>query len=95
MNEIGRVELVTAKPLCFDSYRVNSATGSFVSDLVADEHTWSDELYRICEFESGSNLSIRKLRDIVHPEDLPAFDAVIARGIAGHDVEFEFRIVTY
>jgi bifunctional enzyme CysN/CysC len=30
LNEIGRVEIVTAKPLCFDSYRVNSATGSFV-----------------------------------------------------------------
>lgn len=30
LNEIGRVELVTAKPLFFDSYRVNSATGSFV-----------------------------------------------------------------
>jgi bifunctional enzyme CysN/CysC len=30
VNEIGRVEIVTAKPLCFDSYRVNSATGSFV-----------------------------------------------------------------
>jgi len=30
-----------------------SATGSFVSDLAADRHTWSDELYRICEFERG------------------------------------------
>lgn len=30
LNEIGRVELVTAKPLAFDSYRVNSVTGSFV-----------------------------------------------------------------
>jgi bifunctional enzyme CysN/CysC len=30
LNEIGRVELVTARSLCFDSYRVNSATGSFV-----------------------------------------------------------------
>ena len=30
VNEIGRVELVTAKPLAFDSYRINSATGSFV-----------------------------------------------------------------
>ena len=26
-----------------------SATGSFVSDLVADRHTWSAELYRIFE----------------------------------------------
>jgi bifunctional enzyme CysN/CysC len=30
LNEIGRVQLVTANPLSFDSYRVNSATGSFV-----------------------------------------------------------------
>jgi bifunctional enzyme CysN/CysC len=30
LNEIGRVELVTAKPLCFDSYRVNGTTGSFI-----------------------------------------------------------------
>jgi bifunctional enzyme CysN/CysC len=30
VNDIGRVEISTAKPLCFDSYRVNSATGSFV-----------------------------------------------------------------
>jgi bifunctional enzyme CysN/CysC len=30
LNEIGRVELVTAQPLCFDSYRVNAATGSFI-----------------------------------------------------------------
>jgi bifunctional enzyme CysN/CysC len=30
LNEIGRVGIVTARPLCFDSYRLNSATGSFV-----------------------------------------------------------------
>jgi bifunctional enzyme CysN/CysC len=30
LNEIGRVEIVTARPVFFDSYRVNSATGSFV-----------------------------------------------------------------
>jgi bifunctional enzyme CysN/CysC len=36
LNEIGRIELVTAKPLFFDSYRVNSATGSFV---LIDPHT--------------------------------------------------------
>lgn len=30
LNEIGRVELVSASPLCVDSYRMNAATGSFV-----------------------------------------------------------------
>lgn len=71
-----------------------SATGSFISDLVADEHTWSEEFYRICEFEPGSKVTIQKLRDIVHPEDRPAYDAVIERGVAGHDVDFEFRVIT-
>ena len=71
-----------------------SATGSFVSDLVADEHAWSEEFYRICDFERGSTVTIQKLRDIVHPEDRQAYDAVIARGVAGNDVDFEFRIVT-
>ena len=30
MNEIGRVVIAAAEPICFDSYRLNSATGSFV-----------------------------------------------------------------
>src|ERR1700751_5789796 len=33
------------------------------------------------------------IRDIVHPEDLPTCDAVIARGMTGSDVDFVFRIV--
>ncbi len=36
LNEIGRVEMTTSKLLAFDSYRVNSATGSFV---LIDPHT--------------------------------------------------------
>src|ERR1700722_11191045 len=70
-----------------------SAMGSFTSDLLADEHTWSDEFYRICEIEPGSEISIRKLRDIVHPDDAQSFDAVIERSIAGQDADFVFRIV--
>ena len=71
-----------------------SVMGSFTADLVADEHTWSDELYRICEFELGSKVKTQRLRDIVHSEERPLFDAVIERAIAGHDVDFQFRIVT-
>ena len=71
-----------------------SATGSFTSDLVADKHTWSDEFYRICEFELDSIVTTHRLRGIVHPEDLPLFDDVIARAVTGHDADFVFRIVT-
>jgi C4-dicarboxylate-specific signal transduction histidine kinase len=34
------------------------------------------------------------VRDTVHPDDLPSFDAMIARGMTGTDVDFVFRIVT-
>lgn len=36
LNEIGRVEVATGKPLFFDNYQVNSATGSFI---LIDAHT--------------------------------------------------------
>ena len=36
LNEIGRVEISTSRPLFFDSYRVNTATGSFV---LVDPHS--------------------------------------------------------
>ena len=71
-----------------------SATGSFAADLVADELTWSEELYRIFEFDPVTPPNLQSVRDVVHPEDLLLYDAVIERGLAGHDVDFEFRIIT-
>ena len=37
---------------------------------------------------------MQRIRDIIHPDDLPSFDSVIARGMTGTDVNFGFRIVT-
>jgi C4-dicarboxylate-specific signal transduction histidine kinase len=37
---------------------------------------------------------VQRVRDVIHPDDLPAFEAVIARGMTGVDVNFAFRIVT-
>ncbi len=39
-------------------------------------------------------MTTQKLRDIVHSEDRPLFDAVIEHAIAGNDVDYGFRIVT-
>jgi PAS domain S-box-containing protein len=71
-----------------------SKTGSFITDLVADEHDWSEEAFRIFEFDPANKVTVQMIRDMVHPEDLPSFDAVIARGMTGMDVDFVFRIVT-
>jgi PAS domain S-box-containing protein len=71
-----------------------SQTGSFTSDLEKDEHYWSDEFYRICEFEPGSTVTIHRLGEIVHPEDVALFEGAIGRAMAGTDPDFYFRIVT-
>ena len=71
-----------------------SKTGSFITDLVGDDHNWSEEAYRIFEFEPGTKVSVQRIRNIIHPDDLPAFESVIARGLSGVDVNFAFRIVT-
>ena len=71
-----------------------SQTGSFTSDLLRDVHTWSDEFYRICDFEPGSEVNIQRLGEIVHPEDMPLYQGAMQRALAGGDSRFEFRIVT-
>jgi PAS domain S-box-containing protein len=71
-----------------------SKTGSFITDLVADDHNWSDETFRIFDFDPATKVTVQKIRDIIHHEDLPSFDAMIARAMTGADVDFVFRIVT-
>ena len=71
-----------------------SQTGSFTSDLEGDEHYWSDEFYRICDFEPGSRVTIQRLGEIVHPEDVALYQGAIGRALAGTDPDFYFRILT-
>jgi PAS domain S-box-containing protein len=71
-----------------------SQTGSFTSDLERDEHYWSDEFYRICGFEPGSQVTIHRLGQIVHPEDVALYEGAIGRALAGTEPDFYFRIVT-
>jgi PAS domain S-box-containing protein len=71
-----------------------SKTGSFITDLVGDDHNWSKEAYRIFEFDPGTKVTIERILNMIHPGDLPTFEAVIARGMTGAYVTFAFRIVT-
>jgi PAS domain S-box-containing protein len=71
-----------------------SKTGSFITDIQADDHDWSEEAFRIFEFDPATKVTVQRIREMVHAEDLPTFDAVIARGMTGTDVDFMFRIVT-
>ncbi|HWZ71428.1 MAG TPA: ATP-binding protein [Casimicrobiaceae bacterium] len=70
-----------------------SSTGSFSWRAATDEITWSQQLYRIFEFELGVPVTLELIGSRVHPEDVPLFNEMIdrARG-AGSDFEHEHRL---
>ncbi|MBV9609258.1 MAG: PAS domain S-box protein, partial [Acidobacteria bacterium] len=70
-----------------------SKTGSFITDLMTDDHNWSEEAFRIFEFDPSIKITLQKIREVIHPEDLPTVDAVLARAMTGAEVDFMFRIV--
>jgi hypothetical protein len=71
-----------------------SRCGSFFTDMAADERMWSDEMFRILEIDPASRVTGQLLRSMVHPEDMPSYDAQFARLLAGNNLETSFRVVT-
>ena len=71
-----------------------SKTGSFITDLVGDDHNWSDEALRIFEFDPAKKVTVQAIRDVIHPEDVPVFEAAFKRAIEGLDVSLAYRIIT-
>src|SRR5262249_53307432 len=87
------VELRQAYDSFVDAQRL-SKTGSFITDLVGDDHNWSAEAFRIFEFDPATKVTVQCVREVIHPDDLPGFESMIARAMTGVDVHFGFRIVT-
>jgi PAS domain S-box-containing protein len=73
-----------------------SKTGSFITDLLADEHNWSEELYRIFELDPSTKITHETIRKVFHPEDLPIYEAAFKRAVDGldRDLELAYRIIT-
>jgi PAS domain S-box-containing protein len=71
-----------------------SHTGSFSSSLLADDHVWSDELYRLFELDPSTKITLRAFRAMIHPDDLASFDEAFWRSRAdGSDFDEVFRIL--
>jgi PAS domain S-box-containing protein len=70
-----------------------SLTGTFSWRAATDEITWSEQLYRIFEFDQGMLVTLELIGTRVHPEDIPLFDDMIdrARGARG-DFDYEYRL---
>jgi len=71
-----------------------SETGSFLWRVATDDITWSDQLYRIYEFDRTIPVSLELLASRVHPEDARLLEDLIARvREAGSNFEYEHRLL--
>ena len=71
-----------------------SKTGSFITDLVADAHDWSEEALRIFEFDPATKVTLQAIREVIHPEDMPMFETAFKRATEGLNVNLAYRIIT-
>lgn len=71
-----------------------SMTGSFSWKVATDEIAWSEQLYRIFEFEPRTPVTIERITSRVHPEDVPMLQERIERARAGGaDFEYPHRLL--
>jgi len=71
-----------------------SRTGSFSWRVATDELTWSDELYRIYEFDPGIRITLDLIRTRVHPEDLSLYEKMVQQARDGaEDFEWQYRLL--
>ncbi len=88
-------ELRRSEVLLAESQRL-SLTGSFSWRVATDEITWSEQLYRIYEFEIGVPVTLELVRSRVHPEDVSLIEKMKmvdeARG-GGSDFEWQWRLL--
>ena len=70
-----------------------SLTGTFSWKVAADEIIWSEQIYRIFEFDPSVRVTLELIGNRVHPDDMPLlFDMVErARGDGG-DFEYDHRL---
>jgi PAS domain S-box-containing protein len=70
-----------------------SSVGSFSWRVATDEITWSEQVYRIFEFDQGVPVTLERIGSRIHPDDLPLFYEKIdrARGDCS-DFEYEQRL---
>ena len=70
-----------------------SRTGSFGWKVATEEHFWSDETFRIFEYDRSTPISLQSILQRVHPLDVQLVTQVIARAVNGSDFDYECRLL--
>ena len=71
-----------------------SLTGSFSWKMATGEITWSEQLYRLYEFEIGLPVTPELIRTRVHPEDHTVLEKMVEQARNGeNDFEWHYRLL--
>lgn len=68
-----------------------SLTGSFGWSVYADRHFWSEETFRIFEYDISTKITLQLILERVHPQDISLMRRVIALA-DGRDFDYECRL---
>jgi PAS domain S-box-containing protein len=94
MEERKRVEeALRRSEHCLAEAQRLSHTGSFGWNVSTDEHFWSDETFRIFEFDPSSRVSLPMILECVHPQDMPAVKEAIAAATRVEGIDLEIRLL--
>jgi len=92
--QAGEAEIRQAHSFLAEAQRL-SQTGSFIWDVAADDHDWSRELRRIFEFDPAVKVTTPMILGGIHPEDMPAVEALMGAAAQGGDAfDLVFRMTT-
>jgi PAS domain S-box-containing protein len=71
-----------------------SHTGSFGWKPGCEEHVWSDETYRIFEYDPGQKITLDMIVNRVHPEDRNfVLETVERASTSGGSIDYEYRLL--
>jgi signal transduction histidine kinase len=87
-----KAELLLANSYLTIAQRL-SKTGSFTWNLRTNERRWSEEMYRIFEVEPNGPVPAARAGQVIHPDDLAIFDALVARARKGKNFDAELRVI--
>jgi len=71
-----------------------TSIGSFSWRVATNEITWSEQLYRIYEFDPGIKITLEVIRTRVHPDDLTLYEKMVEQARNGaDDFEWQYRLL--
>ncbi len=70
-----------------------SLMGSFGWSVSTNEHFWSDQTFRIFEYDVSTKITLPLILERVHPQDIPLMKQAIALAADGRDLDYECRLI--